>query len=103
MDNLVVQTKNGKIEGFADCGIRKWYGIPYAKPPVGELRFKRAVPAEEWKETKACKSWGNRPIQFSTPELLSTMGISEAPGMSEDCLTLNVFAPEEVKDAPVVV
>ena len=48
-DNLVVMTKNGKVEGIREtaangCPVDMWWGIPFAEPPVGELRFKKPVP-----------------------------------------------------------
>lgn len=52
MVSLVAETKNGKIEGFEADGMYKWFGIPYAKPPVRELRFKRSVPCDNWNGIK---------------------------------------------------
>ena len=44
--NLIAQTKYGPVEGFAEGGIRRWFGIPFAAPPVGEKRFRRAQEPE---------------------------------------------------------
>ena len=41
-NNLLINTKYGKVQGFQENNINKWYGIPFAKPPIHELRFKRA-------------------------------------------------------------
>lgn len=48
MDNYVVKTASGKVRGFAEDGQIAFLGVPYAMPPVGELRLKRAVPVKPW-------------------------------------------------------
>jgi len=98
MTELVINTKYGQIEGFVEHGISKWHGIPYAKPPVGDLRFRRAVPCDPWKEVKKCTKFGNRPIQFKLKALLSKKGDSE------DCLYLNIWKKNnDAKNLPVYV
>lgn len=91
--NLVIQTKKGKVEGIATEGIRAWYGIPFGKAPVSDLRFKRAQPAGPWEGIKDCKIQGNDPIQF----------IGDREKEDEDCLNVNVWAPENAKNLPVMV
>src|ERR1051326_8383318 len=44
----VLQLKNGKVQGDIDRGTRRFRGIPYAKPPVGDLRWKPPAPVEAW-------------------------------------------------------
>ncbi|MBU3099400.1 MULTISPECIES: carboxylesterase/lipase family protein [Clostridium] len=101
MVNLVVETKNGKVEGFEVDGMYKWFGIPYAKPPVEELRFKRSVPCDNWNGIKHAGEFGNRPYQFAT---MGGIGkdMKTVPE-SEDCLYLNVWAPKQAKKSPVFV
>lgn len=101
MVSLVVETKNGKVEGFEADGMYKWFGIPYAKPPVGELRFKRSVPCDNWDGIKQTSAFGNRPYQFAT---MGGIGkdMKSVPE-SEDCLYVNVWAPKQAKKAPVFV
>lgn len=101
-DRTVVETKYGKVEGFVENGIYKWFGIPFAKPPVGELRFKRSVSPEPWSGVLECKKMGNRPHQFDPEKMLKFMGDIPHPA-SEDCLTLNIWAPENAEKAPVFV
>ena len=97
MTELVVETKYGKVEGFVKDGISRWYGIPYAKPPVGELRFRRAVECEPWKEVKDCTKFGSRCCQFKFPS-----GSDKTD--SEDCLFLNIWRKtSEEKNLPVFV
>lgn len=68
-EDLLVQTKNGKIRGKAmqvlDGEVRFFLGIPYAKPPVGELRFKRPQPVENWEGVKETTSYSDSCYQAS--------------------------------------
>ena len=99
--SLVVQTKFGPVEGFSENGIDRWFGIPFAAPPIGALRFRRARDPEPWTEIRACKKMGNAPYQFVAGPMAATMQVF-AP-QSEDCLYLNVWAPENAEKAPVFV
>ncbi|CAJ0940039.1 unnamed protein product, partial [Mesorhabditis belari] len=75
-------------------------GIPYAKPPIGALRFKRPEPPDAWTRVLPCRSFRRRSIQV-TPSWEPL--VARLPACSEDCLYLNVFAPkiEEGKKYPV--
>jgi para-nitrobenzyl esterase len=79
-----------------------WFGIPYARPPVEELRFKRAVSPEPWPEVKKCTEMGFSPYQFVASGMMAKMMKSARP-MNEDCLTLNIWAPQNAQKAPVFV
>lgn len=92
-----VRTKYGVVEGFKEDGLDKWFGVPFAKPPVGELRFRRAIECEKWTGTKECKKHGNKPIQFSPFESGKTPKYMQVPE-SEDCLYLNIRRPDNDKD-----
>ncbi|ORX57106.1 alpha/beta-hydrolase [Piromyces finnis] len=97
MTELVVNTKCGRVEGFVENGISKWYGIPYAKPPIGNLRFRRSVACEPWKDIKKCTNFGPRCIQFKFPS-------STKETDSEDCLTLNIWRKNnDSKNLPVFI
>ena len=100
-EQLIVSTKKGKIRGFEENNVNKWFGIPYAKPPVNQLRFKRAQEHEAWEDIKNCYQMGNRPYQFMDEKIVKLAG-SDLPS-SEDCLNLNVWAPKHAKKAPVFV
>lgn len=100
-EQLIVSTKKGKIRGFEENNVNKWFGIPYAKPPVNQLRFKRAQEHEAWEDIKNCYQMGNRPYQFMDEKIVKLAG-SDLPS-SEDCLNLNVWAPKNAKKAPVFV
>lgn len=99
-----VQTKieNGTIEGNYNThtGIQTFFGIPFAKPPVGELRWKAPQPMTNWIGVKETKKFGPRPMQTM---VFGDMD-SRSNGLSEDCLYLNVWTPAKhtTKDLPVL-
>lgn len=86
-----VKIEQGLIEGLYDTrsGLQYYLGIPFAKPPVGELRWKAPQPLETWKGVKMTKQFGPRPIQAI---VFGDMN-SRSNGVSEDCLYLNVWTP----------
>ncbi len=100
---LQVTTANGIIEGNYDTktGIQKYFGVPFAKPPVGELRWKAPQPMDNWEGVKMTKKFGPRPIQAI---VFGDMK-SRSDGLSEDCLYLNVWTPAKrnTKGLPVLV
>lgn len=61
------QVAQGKIEGFQEGNHAVYYGIPYALPPVGELRWKAPVPAKAWKGTLKATKPKAAPMQPKTP------------------------------------
>ena len=99
--NLIKKTTNGPVEGFAENGICRWFGIPFAAPPVGEKRFRRAQPPEPWTQPLSCKTFGNSSVQFAAGPMGDMLVMSAPAG--EDCLYLNVWAPEDADGAPVFV
>ena len=68
--------------------VRVYKGIPFAAPPVGNLRWKPPQPVAVWQGVKACTEFGPDPLQFKSPVLAAT-----AQATSEDCLYLNVWTP----------
>jgi para-nitrobenzyl esterase len=102
---FAVQTtiEHGLIEGDYDTktGIQTYFGIPFAKPPVGPLRWKAPQPLEKWNGVKITKKFGPRPMQTV---VFGDMN-SRSDGVSEDCLYLNVWTPAKrnTKGLPVLV
>lgn len=99
-----VQTtiKNGVIEGnySTNTGIQTYFGIPFAKPPVGELRWKAPQPPDNWDGVKETKEFSARSMQTIVWGDMN----SRSNGVSEDCLYLNVWSPAKrnTKDLPVL-
>jgi para-nitrobenzyl esterase len=93
----------GNIEGNFDTktGIQTYFGIPFAQPPVGNLRWKAPQPLAPWKGLKVTKKFAPRPIQAI---VFGDMN-SRSDGLSEDCLYLNVWSPtnRNQKNLPVLV
>jgi para-nitrobenzyl esterase len=100
---LKVKTDKGKVEGTltTDSQVRAFKGIPYAAPPVGNLRWQAPQPAAKWHGTLAAHDFGHHCIQTNVS---SDMTFRD-PGPSEDCLTLNVWTPANAKPGslPVMV
>jgi len=94
----VVSTTYGPVEGVAEDGLAVFRGIPYAAPPLGELRFKAPGEPAPWSEPLSTKAFGPACAQeYSEQEL------PEGEPMSEDCLTLNVWTRSLDGNDPVIV
>ncbi|KAJ3359567.1 hypothetical protein HDU91_004894, partial [Kappamyces sp. JEL0680] len=100
----VVALPNGVFEGLDDGTFVSYLGIPYAKPPVGALRFKPPqFPAiDYYGVTKSAKSPGNRCVQTLNRLVMDPLADHAIPE-SEDCLNLNIYAPKGAANLPVVV
>jgi para-nitrobenzyl esterase len=92
----------GTVEGFTRDGVHRWRSIPYARPPVGALRFRAPQPAEPWSGVRHCHGFANCAPQ---ERRYTMIGVGKYQPMGEDCLTLNVVAPEAATGAalPVMV
>jgi para-nitrobenzyl esterase len=87
-------TRSGEVVGFQGrYGAHVWLGIPYAKPPVGTLRWRAPQPAEPWTATRQALALGAACTQFGNPTTVEHVKAGEPMG-SEDCLYLNVYAPQ---------
>jgi len=86
-----VKVEQGVIEGLYDTktGLQHYFEIPFAKPPVGDLRWKAPQPLDTWKGVLSTKEFGPRPVQAI---VFGDMN-SRSNGLSEDCLYLNVWTP----------
>lgn len=102
--DTIIKTNKGLIEGVKGDGCITFKNVPYAKPPVGDLRWKRPVEMDPWDGVKKCDRFGSITVQdlptgnepwgalyykefYSDPEYLREM--------SEDCLNLNIWTPAE--------
>jgi para-nitrobenzyl esterase len=91
---------SGVVEGFTRNGVNRWRSIPYAKPPVGPLRLRAPQPAEPWRGVRYCHGFANCAPQ---QRMYTLTGIGRYQTMGEDCLTLNVVAPETASSEPLPV
>lgn len=94
--DIVVETTSGKVRGTADRGVSIFKGIPYAAPPLGELRFRPPVKPAPWSGIRDALAYGNMAIQsenvFALPaDLLRIFTLAGRQKLSEDCLYLNVW------------
>lgn len=99
----VVTTRSGKVSGVAVAGVIAFKGIPYAAPPIGDLRWRDPRAAPAWTGVRKAHTYG-----FSCPQKPFTptdMSPGDPGPMSEDCLTLNVWTPQTGSKAnlPVMV
>jgi para-nitrobenzyl esterase len=95
-----VKTANGVVEGTtARSGIRIFRGIPFAAPPVGDLRWKPPQPVKSWDGVREAKAFAAPPIQKSFLEDV----FGPPKNQSEDCLYLNVWTPAKAAAEPLPV
>ena len=101
-EDLVVKIKNGRIRGIeltsaTQRKVSAWYGIPYAQPPVGNLRFRHPRPIDNWEEVKDTVEHPNTCVQLplsTWPGFKGEEMWNPNTPISEDCLYLNVVVPK---------
>ena len=84
----IINTATGKLRGYIEGSLNIFKGIPYAQPPIRDLRFQDTVEKEPWNGVLEAVKFGNIPSQPYIPE----SSIKDHP-QSEDCLTLNIWTP----------
>lgn len=94
----IVEIKNGALQGVAAKGMVAFKNIPYAAPPVAELRWRPPQPAKNWAGIRDASRFGEACLQPEARGLNSEL----VPG-AEDCLKLNVYTPKVGKNLPVMV
>ena len=98
----VLTSLNGQVQGSCyrvtgnyggykpniNKNVLTWLGVPYAQPPIGNLRFKNPVPVQSWRNRRGGTAWSYACTQ------MDNSGVSKYS--SEDCLYLNIFVPYDV-------
>ncbi|MES2035252.1 MAG: carboxylesterase family protein [Pseudomonadota bacterium] len=95
----IVRLERGSAAGVSADGVTAWLGLPYAAPPVGDLRWRPPAPVGSWKGVRAADAFAPACMQKGV-----SMPGETPPTVSEDCLYLNVWAPARTAEpAPVIV
>lgn len=97
---MIVETAYGMVKGVEEDGVKVFRGIPYASPPVGELRFMPPAAPEPWDDVIDCSKF-----RYACPQNRALGGfVNPKEEQNEDCLYLNVWTPgiDDKKRAVVV-
>ncbi|GMT11308.1 hypothetical protein PFISCL1PPCAC_2605, partial [Pristionchus fissidentatus] len=86
LSDPIVQTEYGPVEGFNHEDSEIFLGVPFAAPPIGDLRFANPVPPQSWTEPRQAKNWSDACVPHAKEAVTWKA--------SEDCLYLNVIAPK---------
>lgn len=100
---LKISTPDGQLLGEAagSDDVVSFKGIPYARPPVGDLRWQPPVPVSHWQGAREATTFGPACVQKTSAS--TAFYKNNLPNQSEDCLTLNVWARQTAHKAPVIV
>jgi para-nitrobenzyl esterase len=88
-ESVIRHTAAGAVRGAREGGVLSWKGVPYAAPPVAERRFRRPAPAAPWPDLRDATSFG----PMAPQRILRSMDVDPSIGISEDCLSVNIWAP----------
>lgn len=98
----LVKTRQGTLSGITEQGIHLWRGIPFAAPPVGELRWRAPQPPARWQGVRQADTFSA--ASWQDIEYCRELGGGDPGRFSEDCLYLNVWAPAgRTQPLPVMV
>ena len=95
----IIETTSGKLEGMKKKNGLAFRGIPFAKPPIGKLRFLPPQPPEPWSGLREAKAYGQAAPQHESGIEFMDAGVP----LDEDCLYLNVYTPSTEGSRPVLV
>ena len=93
-----VVTESGALSGVSESGLSVYKGIPFAAPPLGDLRWRPPVPAAPWTGTRKADAFAPACMQDGV-----SMPGETPPAVSEDCLYLNIWSPAKGDHLPVIV
>ena len=109
MKELIVRTRSGAVRGIYEQGVAAFKGIPFAAPPVGQLRFAAPVPPQSWDGVREASTFSPTPPQADLssqrmPGLDLRPIVGESWRKGEDYLMLNVWTPDvDTRGLPVMV
>jgi para-nitrobenzyl esterase len=99
-----LQTSQGWLQGGENDGVEYYLGIPYAKPPVGDLRWRAPHSAQPWSGVREARNFASPCAQIGNFFATNNADFFDRPFGSEDCLYLNVWAPiVQIGPRPVLV
>nr|WP_263327272.1 carboxylesterase/lipase family protein [Neobacillus sp. Marseille-Q6967] len=102
MSKTIVESVCGKLQGEQTDGVFAWKGIPYAKPPVGSLRFRAPELPDSWEGVRDATLFS--PVAPQTQREIMEFFGNDVSNVNEDCLYLNVWSPgADDKKRPVMV
>ncbi|NIJ35921.1 para-nitrobenzyl esterase [Sphingopyxis panaciterrae] len=101
MAQTEVETHGGRVAGITEGAVLAFKGIPFAQPPVGDLRWRAPQPVDRWPGVRAADRYGPDCMQIPYKADAAPLGVKPA----EDCLYLNVWKPaaSAAKPRPVMV
>lgn len=98
-ENAKVHVQEGWLQGYTDGKLKIFKGVPYAAPPVGNLRFRHPVDARKWRGVRKATEYSAAAIQYVQPDLEAIANVHGVPQLlarsqyEEDCLYLNIWTP----------
>jgi para-nitrobenzyl esterase len=92
----LVKTTSGPISGAEIAGVAAFKGVPFAAPPVGDLRWRAPQAPKAWTAPRQAKAYGPDCMQNPFPGDAAPLGVTPA----EDCLYVNVWTPKAALEAP---
>jgi len=103
-DNAKVKVEQGWLQGYIDGNLKVFKGVPYAAPPVGELRFKHPQDPRRWRGVRSAKEYSAAAIQHVMDDDTAPSNVHGVPQMlarsqfEEDCLYLNIWTPAKTPE-----
>ncbi|KAL1918083.1 uncharacterized protein VTP21DRAFT_3349 [Calcarisporiella thermophila] len=94
LGDTLLKLDYGMFNGTNEDGLTVWRGVPFAKPPVGDLRFRAPQPPQRFSSLQQADKFGNSCIQF--------VNMTAPNNASEDCLSLNIWKPANAQNLPIV-
>ena len=103
VNDAVFQTNSGSVRGTVANDVIAFKGIPFAAPPVGELRWRAPQPVQRWPGVREATAYSADPMQPQAGGSLPVRITASPAGNSEDCLYLNVWRPVKAEGGPLPV